>query len=387
MTAMPQHRILHVITDLNVGGAEMVLYNLLSNQDRTAFDSRVVCLRAAGPVGKWISTLGVPVTALGMHPGIPDPRMIIRLSRLMRAWKPHLVQTWMYHADLAGGLAAASCRIPVVWGLHYTISGLELLKPVTRLVARVNAALSPFLPARIVCCAHATMQTHIQIGYACDRMTVITNGINLEKFKPDRAARREVRCELGLDGEAMLIGMCARFDPQKDHRNFIRAAAEFSRSFPKTHFVLWGDRVDDRNEDLATWIQETAVGERVHLLGLRSDSPRLMASLDLASLSSAYGEAFPLVLGEAMACGVPCVATRIGDSANLISATGRVVPPGDPVALAAAWVDLLTKPPLERLELGTAARQRIKAEFSIQKMVQRYEEVHREIISTQEIRA
>ncbi len=373
-------RLAHVATGLGVGGAEMTLLNLLTRLDRRRFECEVFSLSAEAPLAERIRALGVPVHLLDMKPGAPDPRGYLRLVAHLRRFRPALVQTWMYHADFLGGLAAPLAgRPPVVWGVHLTVGEMSGLKPATRLIIRLNARLSRRLPRAIVCCAEAARRTHAAIGYAAARMTVIPNGIDLGRFRPDPAARARLRAELGLPAETLLIGMAARFDPHKDHRNFLRAAALLRRRRPEVRFVLWGRDVAPDNPGLAAWVREEGLEGVVHLLGLRADAPSLTAALDLATLSS-WGEAFPLVLGEAMACGVPCVSTDVGDAALLLGETGRVVPPRHPQALAEAWEALLALPPSARQALGRAARQRVEDHYSLEKMAAAYARLYEDII-------
>lgn len=372
--------IAHVATGLGVGGAEMALLNLLSHLDRQSFECEVFSLSRQAPLAERIRALGVPVHVLGMRPGAPDPRGYLRLVGHLRRFRPHLVQTWMYHADLLGGLAAPlASQPPVVWGIHLTVGEMSGLKAATRLVIRLNARLSRRLPAVIVCCAEAALRTHAALGYDAARMRVIPNGIDLRRFAPQPAARARLRAELGLPAETPLIGMAARFDPHKDHRNFLRAAALLHRQRPEVHFVLWGREITLHNPDLAAWVRADGLEGVVHLLGLRDDSAALTAALDLATLSS-WGEAFPMVIGEAMACGVPCVSTDVGDAALLLGETGRVVPRRDPQALARAWDDLLALPPSARQALGRAARQRVADRFSVEQMAGAYARLYEDII-------
>jgi len=378
---------MHVITDLNMGGAEMVLYQLLAKQPLGEFVSEVISLTGGGPIGERIANLGIPVRSLGVKPGTPHPRLVTDLLALIGKQRPRLIQTWMYHADLAGGLAARFCgNLPVVWGLHHTVAERGALKPSTYAVARLNARLSHFIPARIVCCAEATRKTHLYLGYDSAKMSVISNGIDTSTFHPDLSARLAVRTELGIDSATPLIGLCARFDPQKDHENFLRAAGLLLAERPDVHFALWGQGVDENNASLMGLAKSVKIGDNLHLLGLRSDTPRLMAALDAAALSSAYGEAFPLVVGEAMACGVPCGVTDVGDSGLIVGDTGKVVPPRDSAALAKAWVDLLALPESERLSIGVRARQRIVDHYSADKMVSAYSQLYRDIIASNNLR-
>jgi len=374
-------KVLHLATGLGMGGAETSLLNLLTHTDRAAFEPHVLALGSDQPVGDRIRALGIPVTSLGMRPSVPDPLSFIRLARFLRALKPDIIQTWMYHADLLGMLAAPLAgNIPVAWGIHLTLGNLAGLKLPTRLVIRASALLSR-RPAAIVCCAESARKTHAAIGYDGTRMQVIPNGFDLGVFQPDPAARASLRAELGLPSDAPLIGMAARFHPQKDHQTFIRAAGLLHAGMPEVHFVLWGREVDGHNRTLEAWIDAAGIGANLHLLGLRQDAPRLTAGLDLATLSSAWGEAFPMVLGEAMACGVPCVATDVGDAAEMLADTGRIVPPGNPRALADAWSELLHLPATQRRTLGQATRRRVTEHYDIRLTARMYARLHRDIIT------
>jgi glycosyltransferase involved in cell wall biosynthesis len=308
-----------------------------------------------------------------MRPNVPSPGAFWRLVRLLITLRPDVVHTWLYHADLVGGLAARLTGIaPVVWGIHHSTGRSEPLKPSTRGVVRVNRVLSFLVPNRIVCCAHAARASHVTLGYSRKRMLVIANGFDTDTFHPDPAARADVRRELGLAADTPIVGISARFHPQKDHQTFVRAAGYLADRLPAVRFLLAGHGVDRSNEALLRWIDATGSPNRFHLLGKRDDMPRLTAACDVISVSSAYGEGLPLVLGEAMSCGVPCVSTNVGDSALIVGRTGRIVPPGNPEALANAWASLLTLTRDERLQLGEQARERVLAEYSLGTATQKH---------------
>ncbi|MGO9201963.1 MAG: glycosyltransferase family 4 protein [Limisphaerales bacterium] len=365
---------MHIITGLFLGGAEMMLFKLLSRWDRSRFSGAVVSLIPLGPVGERIAAQGIRVSSLNMRRGLPNPLSILRLAGQIRAFAPDVVQTWMYHADLLGGLAAqAAGRPPVVWGVHNTtlVPGKSGASAIWS--ARACARLSLFLPKRILCCSESARRVHGALGYDMGRMRVIPNGFDLEEFKPDPLARWAVRQELGLDANAILLGLIARFDPQKDHGTLIRASARLRDPWPQLHFVLCGEDVTWANRELADRIEKAGMRARFHLLGRRLDIPRVAAALDVACLCSAYGEAFPLVLGEAMACGVPCVVTDVGDSAAVVGETGIVVPPAEPEALAAGIDRLLEMGPEGRRKLGDAARARVLENFSLDRVVREYQ--------------
>lgn len=373
-------KITHVIAGLSMGGAQMMLYKLLSHSDRTAFAAEVISLADVGPLDKKIRALGVPVRVLGMRPGVPNPLGLQRLARWLRQDPPHLVQTWMYHADLIGGLAAKLAGgIPVAWNIRHSNLDTQGNKRSTLWTIRACARLSQLLPTRIVCCSESSRQVHTALGYSPDEMLVIPNGFDLAAFRPDPAARSSVREELGISEETPLIGLVGRFNPQKDHGTFIRGAARLHADLPEIHFLLCGDDVTSENSELAEWLKASGIGDRCHLLGRREDIPRLTAALDIATTSSAYGEGFPNVIGEAMASGVPCVATAVGDSALIVDKAGRIVPPRDPRALAEAWRALIMLGPDGRARLGLAARHRVEKHFSLPGVVARYQSLYEEL--------
>jgi glycosyltransferase involved in cell wall biosynthesis len=373
-------KVAHVITGLSMGGAERALTELLPALRARAIEGDVFVLGEDQPLGEQIRAEGAPVHALHARPGLPNPLLVTRLSSALREYRPDLVQTWLYHGDLVGGLAARRLGVPVVWGIHHTIARRGDLRPATYLVARLNAWLSSRVPERIVCCAQSSRDTHAALGYQQSKMLVIRNGIDADVFRPGPTYRMDVRAELGLLPHTPLIGLCARFDRQKDHETFFRAASILSRSMPEVHYLLWGQDVDSDSEALVQLVAGARLEGQVHLLGLRTDSPRLMAALDLASLSSSYGEASPLVVGEAMACEIPCVVTDVGDSSYIVGDTGRVVPPRQPAALAGAWEGLLRLLPDEREHLGASARQRVVDLFSLERMAEEYAQLYRDII-------
>ena len=299
-----------------------------------------------------------------MRPGLPSPRLFLRLVQRLARLQPDVVHTWMYHADLLGGLAARLAGVrALMWGLHHSNLDADANKASTLRVVRLCARLSAWLPRRIACVAQRAREVHVAIGYATDRMVVIPNGFDLTRFAPDLSARGAVRAELGLPAHTPLVGMVGRFDPQKNHRGFADAMQHLLKRRPGVHALLAGDRVDGGNADLVRWLRAAGVADACHLLGRRDDVPRLMAALDVLVLPS-IGEAFPNVVGEAMACGVPCAVTD-------------VVPSGDMTGLAAAAAELLALPARERATLSSAVQDVTQKRFDLVVVARRYENEYR----------
>ena len=378
--AAPKRVVLHVITDLRVGGAEMMLQRLLQTAELEDYRHHVVSLTELGPVGERLQRLGIATWALGLH-RVPDPIKLIRLAWHIRSVRPALVQTWMYHANLIGGVAAkVSCDVPVVWAIHSSALDPKTTRQTTLFVVALCAWLSRWLPDRIVAVSRTSRDHHVRTGYEARKFVVLPNGFDLQQYRPDSTSRREAREELGVDEDQVLIGLVARIDPVKDHLGFVRAAALLAKRHPEARFLFCGDGTTPANQELAGAIDEAALRDRFLLLGAREDVPRIMNALDIATLCSASGEAFPLVVGEAMACGVPCVVTDLGDCAHLVGDTGKVVPPRDPEALARAWEELVRLGSSGRLALGVQARTRIEKHFSLSRIASDYAAIYRDLL-------
>ena len=376
-------RVCHIIGSLdNTGGAQRMLYGLLSRLDPARVQSEVISLVDIGRCGRKIQSLGIPVSSLGMKRGIPNPLALFRLVRKLRAKQPSVVQTWMYHSDLMGGLAAPLAgRPPVIWNIRHSDLDPNVDKKSTLITARLCAMLSTRLPTHIIAKSERGRTCHASLGYDESRMDVLPNGFDLSNFQVSADARARVRAERNIDNDTPLVGLVGRFHPQKDHQTFIRAAQILQHNIPRCEFLLCGNNVTWDNRELADLIARANLRDRFHLLGFRSDVPQIQSALDLAVLSSACGEGFPNTIGEAMACGTPCVVTDVGDAAHLVGETGRVVPIRNPQKMAAACQSLLSLPTEERAFLGKQARERIEQHFDLDEISRRYERLWFEVAS------
>lgn len=367
-------RVLYIITGLGTGGAETMLLKLLERLDRERYTPMVISLTTIGDIGPRIAALGIPVQALEMASGLPSPFGFLRLLGQIRQFKPDIVHTWLYHADLLGGLAARLAGIRAVcWGIRSSNLDPNKTHWTTRVVRRVCALLSHVVPQRIFLNSATARRIHISLGYAADKMSVVPNGFDLSRIRSDKEARDRVRAGLGLTDDTPLVGMVGRFDPLKNHFGFISAMAMVCRQMPQVRLLMVGKGVDRDNEELMRSIEKAGLLDNTHLLGARDDVPELMAALDVLACPS-HAEAFPNVVGEAMAAGVPCVATDVGDCATIIGDTGTVVPVGDMARFAAALESLLKLPRPQRAALGEKARARMASHFEIGRVVRRYEE-------------
>jgi glycosyltransferase involved in cell wall biosynthesis len=313
-----------------------------------------------------------------MRLGVPTPAALWRLAAHARRIQPTLIQGWMYHGNVAAEFASAFLpgRVPVLWNVRHSLYDLKYEKWLTARVIRLGAFLSK-RPARILYNSAIAAEQHEAIGYRADHRVVIPNGFDTEQFAPSEESRRQIRDELGLPQTTRLIGLIARFHEMKGHETFLRAAAMISSEYPDVHFLLAGFGVEETNEDLMELIHTLCPGNRVHVLGIRSDTPVVTAALDIASSSSWFGEAFSNAIGEAMSCSVCCAVTDVGESAQLVADTGRVVQPRDPAAMASAWRSFLDLSEEERARLGARGRERIIQEFSIERIASLYQSLYR----------
>jgi len=369
---------LFITTGLSTGGAEVMLYKLLSRMDRAKFDPAVISLADGGPLRERIDALGVPVFVMGMKRGRLTLRGLWSFIRTVRELNPDLIQGWMIHGNLAAVVAGGVGRKALVWGVRHSRLPSDTETRTTVLLDRLLAWLS-FAPRKIIYNSRAGQIYHESIGYIPSKGTVIPNGFDAGAFVPSDAARRKLRAELGVPETTFLIGMIGRYHPMKGHDIFIRAAAHLVDAYPSMRFVLAGSGCDSHNAALHSLMQELSLRDAVYLLGERADVAAVTAALDIATSASA-AEGFANVIGEAMCCGVPCVVTDVGDSAWLVDETGVVVSPGDPRALSRGWAQVIEMGHTGRHEVGHRARQRIIEEFSLEGVVRQYEAVYAELV-------
>jgi glycosyltransferase involved in cell wall biosynthesis len=351
---------------------------ILSSREKRDYVHSVISLTGIGTIGEQLLSEGIEVSCLGMRSVLQAPIALWRLTRKLRKEKPTVVQTWMYHSDLIGGIAARLAGIRnVVWGIHSTHLGV-VGKPTTVLVMRICALLSGWVPTKIICVAHASKLVHISAGYEPRRVLVIPNGLDLGNFDVTDVSRTIARETFGVGPDDIVVGTMGRFDPAKDYENFVSAAAIVAKAFPEARFVMAGRGLDSDNSTLSSWIEKTSFANRFVLLGERRDPAACLAAMDVFCLSS-RSEALPTVVAEAMAVGTPCVVTDVGDSRVLVGDAGVVVPKEDPGALAEGISQMLSKPLAERLLIGKRGYGRVASEYSIELARVRFEALYAEL--------
>jgi glycosyltransferase involved in cell wall biosynthesis len=331
--------------------------------------------------------LGVPLHMLGMDRGRPSPKALWKLCSLLWRDRPDVLQTWLYHADLMGLLAAKSLlRCPVVWNVRHATLTPGLDSRSTLLAARTSARLSSRGPSAIVVNSQTGLDVHVANGYAASKMLLIPNGFDLQLFRPSDRARLQLRQALGVDPQSPLIGLMARYSSLKGQPAFIDAMRRVHRAIPEAHYVLCGTEIVPENAKLQAMINATGCGDRFHLLGERRDMADVQAALDIA-VSASTSEAFSNSIGEALACGVPVVTTDVGDSARLVGDAGRVVPVDDTAGMAASCVEILRLTDEERRHLCRRARERMERHYEIGVIASRYAELWQSVAAVPRRRA
>lgn len=371
-------RVIHVITSLGTGGAEAQLATLANGMRERGHDLMVVGLVAGGVHAEQLRLMGIRVEELDIRGPISAIRGLVSLIRIFRKRRPDVVQSWLYHADLLSTIACLIVmRIPHAWNLRCAeldpADHSRFLIGMTRFLA----ILSP-IPHAVVTNSQAGRISHELLGYRPRRWEVIPNGIDAVRFQPPVEENTCLRRELRLPEESLLVGLVGRFHPMKDHRNFLAAAAIVRSHRHDVHFILVGSGLDMKNAAITSESSRLALENCVHLLGERRDVTDMNRAFDVAVCAS-YSEGFPNAIAEAMACGVPCVTTDVGDAAYLVGDTGRIVPPRTPSALASAILNILDMTEESRRYLGNRARRRITSDFSVERLVDRYVALYREL--------
>lgn len=370
-------KILHIITALNNGGAEGVLYRLCTNSQNHRHI--VVSMMDNGYYGPLLKSMDVDVYCLNMPQGKITIGGVIKLFNLLRDISPDVVQTWMYHADLIGGVIAKIAGVKsIYWNVRHTTLEPGKSKKSTILIAKICATVSGWITKNIIYCAHEAKVVHENLGYIKGRSTVIGNGYDLTKLVIDEPLRSYFRREVGAVPGDVLIGMVGRFNPQKDHATLIGALGTIKKLGYSFKAVLIGRGVDSSNKVLMKNLLDNDLIDQVLMLGQRSDITAVMNGLDLHVLSSSFGEGFPNVLAEAMACGTPCVTTNIGDSGLIVDKAGWIVQPHDPKILADSIIEAMIEKeskPHAWLQRKSLCRSRVLENFNIHSMVAAYHEV------------
>jgi glycosyltransferase involved in cell wall biosynthesis len=364
-------RIVHIITGLGIGGAERMVQRLVADHRRSnAVESIVISLTSDGIIGSELRESGIRVEVMQFRFGLSGVAAFIRLVGLLRSLRPDMVQTWLYHSDLFGGLAARLAGVKAIaWNIRGVAHGTSRL---TALLVKLNARLSRAIPHSIICCGEAVRAHHVGLGYDQQRMAVLPNGYDIERFAPPQRQRQS--------SAHQLIVALGRNDLLKDYPTLIRAVSEAALHVPDLKCAVYG-RGCRGDPYLARLVDRLGVGEIISFHDEVSDvrEPLLQATL---FCSSSVSEGFPNVIAEAMAMGVPCVATDAGDAAIIIGDSGRVVPVSDPAALADALVSIATLADNDYQALSQRARKRIVENYEMSHVAGLYLHHYRSLVQS-----
>jgi glycosyltransferase involved in cell wall biosynthesis len=371
-------RIAHVISGLGVGGAEQSLVQLSAWLQSAGIDCRVVSLSGEGPMARPMRRVGVGVDTIRRGSTlIADARNVVRD---LRAFDPDVVQGWMYAGNVGAAMLRTRLRraVPLIFGIRHSLERFDAERLRTRLAIRANG-LALWRPALVVYNSVAGARSHEPVGFGRWRGEVVPNGVDTNRFQPSVERRADLRAELCVGEDEVLVGCVARDHPMKGLGDFCAAANALAANCDRVRFVLVGTGLGGDNSDLAALTAAGGRRDRFHLLGPREALERIYPAFDVLVLSS-LAEGTPNVLLEAQACGVPCVATDVGDVARVVADRNYVVPPGDVPALTRALSKLAGSHRAARLALGQRARARMEAEFSLDACHRRYLEIYRSLL-------
>ena len=363
-------KVVHIITGLNDGGAEHTLFKICKYD----IINKHIVISLTGP-GKYfplLNKLGVDVYFLNLK--IFKVYKIFSLIKLIRFLKPDLVQTWLVHADFFGGIAARLAGVKkVIWNVRY--SGVELgkTKILTILIMKILVHISFIVPKLIIINSKRGMKLYAAKGYDKTKLRLIQNGYDLSILKINKTKKKRFRKKIKIKKQIPLIGNVARFDPKKDHTNLLHALSLLKYKNINFFCVLVGSKIQTHNTKLISEIKRFKLLRNIKLLGQSNDITEVMNGIDIYVQSSSFGEGFPNVVAESMACGTPCVVTDVGDALNIVGKTGWVVPPKNPYKLAKGIENAIYEMQTKQLyNKSYKARLRIKKNFEIMKMVKLY---------------
>ncbi|TQV84232.1 glycosyltransferase [Exilibacterium tricleocarpae] len=373
------YKVIHLITGLSTGGAERALCNVLQGGVSKDFDNLVVSLTDEGTVGASIRALGVPVATLGMQRGRPSISSVFKLRNIIYKFQPDLIQGWMYHGNLVSTFASKMARkqTKVVWNIRHSVYNMKDEKPSTRFIIYLNRLFST-VPDTILYNSQTSRQQHEALGFSKYKGKVLPNGFDLKLFSYSHNTRSRMREGLGIPANSFVVGHVARFHPMKNHMSFLKVTTSLVSRYPGLYVVLCGRDVVIENRELSSLIP-VSLRNRFRLLGERNDIPGVMSVMDIFCQSS-WSEAFPNVLGEAMASSLPCVATDVGDSASIVGDSGIIVPPRDEAALEAGIEKLLLASDEERSFLKVRAKEKIHKCYALNNVVVGYKSLYRDLL-------
>ena len=376
-------KIIYIITGLNVGGAEFVLLRLLMKINKKKYDPLVITLREKGIMGERIERLGINIYNLQIDSIVNLIPGLIRLFRIMRKFKPQIVHTFLIQSALIGGIVAKLFKkVTIIWNIFSNDLSLQSNKFRNVLIFKLCSHLSKIIPNKIIIDSKAAYLEQKGLGYKCEKMEIIHNGVDINIFSPNKLKRNEYRQQYFEENE-IVIGLIARFHPVKGHDTFIKAISLLKRKINNVKFLLNGSVLEINRggggiiyyKKLMKMIDEEGIKNVIHISDSKLKITDILFACDILVSPSNF-ESFPNIICEAMASGIPCVVTNVGDCSRIVGDTGVIVSANDPNALANALMRLIKMPSKDRKKLGNSARLRIGNNFSLSMMVEKYNNIY-----------
>ena len=373
-----KNKILHVITSLDRGGAEKVLYQLVTSDEENLHE--VICLGKEGFFTKKLRNKGILVHSLNLKKYGFNFIGLFKMYKIITNNSALIVQTWMYHADLIGGLLCwFASKENVIWGIRNSNLDKKNSKFTTKIVVFLLSKFSKYIPKRIISCSEEAAKIHINLGYDKNKFIIIHNGFKTNEIKPNSKKIFRIKKLLKISEKEMVFGSIGRWDSQKDYENLFSALSMVKNKINPWKLILAGNELNNTNNNLIKLIKNFNLEKNIILVGFRKKITTIINCFDLHILSSGYGEAFPNVLAEAMSCEIPCISTTVGESPNIIGETGWSVPPKDSLKLSRAIMDAMQE--FKRIDNWKKrkinARKRIVDNFSFEKMLNNYNSIWR----------
>jgi len=361
-----------LIRSLNIGGTERQIIELVKGLDNNRFDITIGLFYSEGALIEEIKSMPWIHVVLLKKSGRWDIiRFVFRFIKLLKALQPDILYSFLPDANIVGLIAGRLSGVKrVVWGVRASNMDVSRYDWLARISLRLSAFLSRF-PDAIIANSFGGIKFHRNIGYNTNRMMIIQNGIDIDRFKPDHSAGLRVRDEWSIDEKKVLIGLVGRLDPMKDHTTFLQAVKTFDKEERSVRFVCIGYGKEPYKSEIHSLCRRLGLDGSLIWTGERYDMNVVYNAMDIVTSSSSFGEGFPNVIGEAMACGVPCVVTDVGDSAIIVGETGIVVPPKDPQALADGWRSMLKRLNDKSYSIKEKARARIVSHYNSEIFIQK----------------
>ena len=362
-------RICHVINSLNRGGAETMLVKLLAESKLHNVNSMVIVILSDGNLEPIVRDMGIRVISLGANKSkfkIISQYLMVR--KIIKIFAPNIMYGWLYHGNLAALILRN--KIPLIWNIRHSLTDLKNEKYLTRFIIRLGGVLSRYVSA-ILYNSQAALVQHKNISYKCNLSEVIHNGFETQRFLPNPILRQKTRNNLGIGPKIKVFGMVGRYHPVKDHNTFLQAAGCAIMEDKNLAFILIGKGINKQNTILMDAIKKYYLECHIHLIDEVSSIEQILPAFDCAVLTS-LSEGLPNVIGEAMSCGVPCIATDVGDTAILVADTGIIIKPNQPEQLSKNILKYAALSHEERSNKELNARARIVNHYTIEKVTQKY---------------